>query len=283
MPSGGVVAIGWRSLCLVFSVELTNSRWTSTSTSSLNCSACTSPRLWSRSTVPQLCPKKPPMRICGSCSRRRRGAGLTHFICSSFDIIFWIFWRVHAPTDFCPCGTYHTSTSASLSPDSKLLIYFGTNANPMALHLSGLCVCHHDTPVPNENTTSLQPSTSLRPSSPPTRLPCTRQHSCPCAVWLDSELCSRARPGGSTLDEICSRHNDTSSVSKGCSLTASMFWQALQRTQHHWEPTSPICREDKFRHPCCDHTGECAFRGSVVARRELCVDVFFLLFFPQTA
>ena len=124
----------------------------------------------------------------------------THFICSSFDIIAWIFWRVQAPTDFCPCGIYHTSTSASLSPDSRL--HFGKNANPMALHLSGLCVCHHDTPVPNENATLLQPSTSLRPSSPPTRLPCTRQHSCPCAVRLDSELCSRARRGESTLGEM---------------------------------------------------------------------------------
>ena len=36
-----------------------------------------------------------------------------------------------------------------------------------------MCVCHLDTPVRNENTTLLQPSTSLRPSSPPTRLPAT--------------------------------------------------------------------------------------------------------------
>ena len=39
------------------------------------------------------------------------------------------------------------------------------------------------------------------------------------------------------------------------------------------EPTSPGCREDKFRHPCCDHTGECAFKGSVVARREVPVSM----------
>ena len=25
------------------------------------------------------------------------------------------------------------------------------------------------------------------------------------------------------------------------------------------EPTAPSCREDKFRHPCCDHMGGCAF------------------------
>ena len=37
-----------------------------------------------------------------------------------------------------------------------------------------------------------------------------------------------------TLGGTCSRHNDTSSVSEGCSLTVSMFWQALRRTQHHW-------------------------------------------------
>ena len=56
----------------------------------------------------------------------------------------------------------------------------------------------------------------------------------PCSVWLDSEACSRARRGESTLGEGSSRHNDTSSVSKECSLTVSMFRQALQRTQHHW-------------------------------------------------
>ena len=31
------------------------------------------------------------------------------------------------------------------------------------------------------------------------------------------------------------------------------------------EPTSPNCREDRVRHPCCDHRDECAFQGSVVA------------------
>ena len=49
-------------------------------------------------------------------------------------------------------------------------------------------------------------------------------------------------------------------------------------------PISSSCREDRFRHPCCDHMDECAFQGSVVVRRwGLCIDVFFLLVFPQTA
>ena len=61
----------------------------------------------------------------------------------------------------------------SLSPDGKFQNYLVKNANPIVLHLSGMCVCHHGTPVPNENTTSLQPSTSLRSSSPPTHLPAT--------------------------------------------------------------------------------------------------------------
>ena len=56
----------------------------------------------------------------------------------------------------------------------------------------------------------------------------------PCAVWLGSETCSQARRGESTLGERCSRHNDTLAVSKGCPLRVSMFWQALRRTQHHW-------------------------------------------------
>ena len=57
-----------------------------------------------------------------------------------------------------------------LSLEGKLRIYIGKSANPTVLHLSGMCVSHHDTPVPNKNRTLLQPSTSLRPSSPPTRL-----------------------------------------------------------------------------------------------------------------
>ena len=131
--------------------------------------------------------------------------------------------------------------------------------NPMALPLSGMCACHHDTRVPNENTTSLQPSPSLQPSSPPTRLPAASDNEdgfaelmCqswksifrhmyastfmrPCTVWLDSETCSRARRGEFTLGERCSRHNDTSSVSKRRSPAVSMFWHALRKTQHHWK------------------------------------------------
>ena len=56
---------------------------------------------------------------------------------------------------FVECGT-----SASVSLDVKLRIYFGKNANPMVLHFSGMCVSHRDTPVSNENTTYLQPSPS---------------------------------------------------------------------------------------------------------------------------
>ena len=41
-----------------------------------------------------------------------------------------------------------------MSLDGKWLIYFGKNANPMALRLSGMCVCHHDTPVPTKDTTT---------------------------------------------------------------------------------------------------------------------------------
>ena len=75
-----------------------------------------------------------------------------------------------APTFIYPCGICQSGTSTPMSPDGRLRIYFGKNANPMALHVFGMCVCHHDTPVPNENATSLQASTSLRPS-PPMRLP----------------------------------------------------------------------------------------------------------------
>ena len=56
---------------------------------------------------------------------------------------------------FVGCGT-----SAPVSLDGKLRIYFGKSANPTVLHLSGMCVSHRDTPVPIEDTTSLQPSPS---------------------------------------------------------------------------------------------------------------------------
>ena len=88
-----------------------------------------------------------------------------------------------------------------MSLDGRLRIYFGKSANPTVLQLSGMCVSQRETPVPIEDTTSLQPSPSLQPSSPPTRSlasdredgftelicysfgsqhsgTCTRQHSC---------------------------------------------------------------------------------------------------------
>ena len=47
-----------------------------------------------------------------------------------------------------------------MSVDGEWRIYLGKNANPMALHLSVVRVCHHDTPVHTEDTTSLQMSPS---------------------------------------------------------------------------------------------------------------------------
>ena len=37
---------------------------------------------------------------------------------------------------------------------AKLRVYFSKVANPMVIHLSGMCVCHRGTPVPTEDTTS---------------------------------------------------------------------------------------------------------------------------------
>ena len=98
--------------------------------------------------------------------------------CRHFRQVVRMLWHLHGPNyhvhvlnlgaraRFVGCGT-----SAPVSLDGKLRIYFGKSANPMVLHLSGMCVSHRDTPVPIEDTTSLQPSPSLRPSSPPTRSP----------------------------------------------------------------------------------------------------------------
>ena len=62
-----------------------------------------------------------------------------------------------------------------------------------------------------------------------------------------------------------SGHNDTSSVSN--------FLASSSEDAASLEPTSPSCREDKFRHPCCDHMDDCAFQGSVVVRREVSVSM----------
>ena len=55
----------------------------------------------------------------------------------------------------------------------------------------------------------------------------------PCTVWLNSETCSRARHGESTLGGKCSRHSETSSVLQQSSPAISLYWQALRRKQHH--------------------------------------------------
>ena len=143
-----------------------------------------------------------------------------------------------------------------------------------------VCVCHQDAPVHHDN------MTSVRPSSPPTRLPAsdhedkfTKLMCCsfgestfrhmyastfvrPCIVWLDSKTCSRARRGESTLGETCSRHNDTSSVSKGGSLTISMFVASSSEDASQLETTSPSCRKDRFRHPAITWVSVC-FKGQL--------------------
>ena len=98
------------------------------------------------------------------------------------------------------------------------------DANPMALRLSGMCVCHHDTPVHTEDTTSfaaIDIIASTVAAEAPTcdfdhedgftklcvlnlevhlQATCTRQRFMRlCIVWLDSELCSCARCGEFTL------------------------------------------------------------------------------------
>ena len=45
--------------------------------------------------------------------------------------------------------------------EGRLQVYFGKNANRWSFTCL-VCVCHHDTRVPTEDTTSLQPSPSLQ-------------------------------------------------------------------------------------------------------------------------
>ena len=130
-----------------------------------------------------------------------------------------------------------------LSLDGTWRIYFGKKANPMVFHLSGTCVGHRDTPVPTEDTTSLQPShsrlqvASLREDG--------RAHTMHLFVFehIALEVFSVARPNAHlsiwNVPERHAhlsvfRHDDTSSVLKACSLTVPMFGPAPRRTQHHW-------------------------------------------------
>ena len=94
-----------------------------------------------------------------------------------------------------------------------------------------------------------------------------------CTVWLDSETCSRARRGESTRGERCSRLNEASSVLEQSSHAIFTVLASSCEDASPLETTSPSCREDRFRHPCCDHMGECAFQESVVVRREVSVSM----------
>ena len=60
---------------------------------------------------------------------------------------------------------------------------------------------------------------------------------CPCGIYQSGTSTSVARwhvGGEFSMGERCSRHDDTSSVSKACSLAVSMLWHAPRRTQNHW-------------------------------------------------
>ena len=184
-----------------------------------------------------------------------------------------------------------------MSLDGKLRIYFGRSANPTVFHSSGTCVTHHDTAVPNENTTLLPPSHRRRRrahlrvttrtdsrNSCVTRWMSTFRHMYastfmrPCTVWLDSETCSRARHGDprgvEAAPDLTRPHMFTCSFN----VLASSSEDAASL-----EPTSPSCREDRFRHPCCDHMDECAFQGpsfccsshkQIEASQRCCVQYF---------
>ena len=205
---------------------------------------------------------------------------LSFFICTSFDIIAWIFWRWHTPTVICPCGIYQ-----KVSTDGRLRIYFGKDANPMVLHLSGACVS----------------VTATRPCPPRTRYHCSQSSerlrgqiheidvllclevniqahvrvnihaSLHCLVGFQNMLASA--PRRSTRGGRCSRLDEASSVLQQSSPAICIVLASSCEDASPVETTSPNCREDRFRHPCCDHMDECAFSRSVVARGEVSVSM----------
>ena len=158
------------------------------------------------------------------------------------------------------------------------------------------CVNHRDTPVPTEDTTSLQPLSS--------RLQVAnlcedgRAHTIHLFVLehigLDVFLLARTNAllsmrnlperhkhfsvarwhvgGEFTMGGRCSRHGDTSSVSKACSLAVSMLWQAPRRTQKHWNRRRRVVgKTGSDIHAAI--TWMSAFEGSVVVRREVPVSM----------
>ena len=158
-----------------------------------------------------------------------------------------------------------------------------------------MCVCHHDTPVPNENTTSLRPSTLLRPSLPPTCLPasdhedrltqsmcysfggqysgtCARQHSCALVLsgWIPKHVREHAV---ANLDWVKDAPDTTTPFLFRKDVHLQIVFVRSLEDVASLEPTAPSCREDTFRHPCCDHMDECAFSRSVVARGEVSVSM----------
>ena len=171
-------------------------------------------------------------------------------MCSSFDMIAWMFQRFYALTFICPSGIYQKGTSAL----GRQMAGWGFTSARTRIRWSFTClVC-----VSVTTARSCPPRTrhhcNRRPHCSHYRSDCLdgftkllcysfgSQHSGACArqdscvlVWLDSETCSRARHGESTLGGRCSRHNETSSVVQQSSLTVSLYWQALVRTRHHWK------------------------------------------------
>ena len=92
-----------------------------------------------------------------------RTDGLTPFICSYLTNVFGCSRA---------CTHQRSSVHVESTRRARALLCrqmascgFTSVRTRMALPLSGTCVCHHDTRVPTENTTSSQPSPSLQPSS----------------------------------------------------------------------------------------------------------------------
>ena len=147
-------------------------------------------------------------------------------------------WQLHGPFFMRPCvklGSCTHDIERALSraaPLCRLTVSCGFTSARTRIRWPFTClvyVCHDDTRVPTEDTTSLQPSPSLQPSSegPRGRIheinvllvwKSTFRHMYAstfvrlCTVWLDSETCSRARHGESKRGGRCSRLNEASSV-----------------------------------------------------------------------
>ena len=154
-----------------------------------------------------------------------------------------------------------------------------------------VCVSHRDTPMPTEDTISLQPSSErLRGRIHEINVllvwKSTFRHMYAstfmrlCTVWLDSETCSRARHGDPRGVEDARDLTRPHLFCNKVHLQFALYWQALVRTRHQWKrPRRIVGKTGSDIHVAITWMSV-RFHGQLWRGvRSLCRCLLFLLFF----